>query len=134
MFSDKKSGKGTMESGKSQNRIGQGTVIEGDIKSTGGFRMDGTIIGSLETTAKVVIGKEGKIDGSMHCQNADVEGTIKGKLVVDNLLTLKATARIDGEVTTGKLAVEPGAEFNATCSMQSGVKNINDSSKKGKTA
>ena len=70
----------------------------------------------------------------MHCQNADVEGTIKGKLVVDNLLTLKATARIDGEVTTGKLAVEPGAEFNATCSMQSGVKNINDSSKKGKSA
>ena len=47
MFSDKKSGKGTMESGKSQNRIGQGTVIEGDIKSTGGFRIDGTIIGSL---------------------------------------------------------------------------------------
>ncbi|GAK91520.1 hypothetical protein JCM19298_2812 [Nonlabens ulvanivorans] len=135
MFNDKKgSKKGQMEAGKSQNRISHGTVIEGDITSQGGFRIDGTINGTLQTPAKVVIGKDGSINGSLECGNADIEGSFKGKLSVTGLLTLKSSAVIDGEVVISKLAVEPGATFNATCSMNTGVKNLSDSNKKGKTA
>ncbi|MGJ8683908.1 MAG: bactofilin family protein [Nonlabens sp.] len=135
MFNDKKSSKkGHMEAGKSQNRIGHGTVIEGDIKSKGGFRIDGTINGTLETPAKVVIGKDGAINGSLQCSNADIEGNFKGKLTVTGLLTLKSSAVIEGEVIISKLAVDPGATFNATCSMNTGVKNLSDSNKKGKSA
>lgn len=133
MFNDKKgSKKGQMETGNSQNRIGHGTVIEGDITSKGGFRIDGTINGNLKTPAKVVIGKDGAINGSLECSNADIEGNFKGKLNVTGLLTLKSSAVIEGDVIISKLAVEPGATFNATCSMNTGIKNLTDS--KGKSA
>jgi cytoskeletal protein CcmA (bactofilin family) len=118
--------------GKSQNRISHGTTIEGDLTSDGGFRIDGTILGTVKTAAKVVIGKDGIITGHLECKNADIEGTFSGKLLVHGLLTLKATASIDGEVITNKLAVEPGALFNASCKMGTGVKSLADS--KGKTA
>jgi len=135
MFNDKKGAKkGKMEAGNSQNRIGQGTVIEGDIASKGGFRIDGTINGSLKTPSKVVIGKDGAINGSLECSNADIEGGFKGTLNVSGLLTLRNSAVIEGDVVVSKLAVEPGAIFNATCAMNTGVKNLSDSNKKGKTA
>jgi len=135
MFNDKKSSKKEqMEAGKSQNRISHGTVIEGDIVSKGGFRIDGIINGTLQTPAKVVIGKEGAINGTLDCGNADIEGNFKGKLNVTGLLTLKSTALIEGDVVISKLSVEPGATFNATCSMNTGVKNLSNSNKKGKTA
>ena len=133
MLNDKKKSKSIMDSGKSQNRISQGTVVTGDIVSNGGFRIDGTVNGTLKTAAKVVIGKEGKLEGTLECNNADVEGIVSGKLIVDGILTLKSTAKINGEVVTQKLTVDPGASFNATCKMESGVKSI-ESGKKGKTA
>lgn len=126
--------KNNQEHIKSQNRIGHGTLINGDITSNGGFRIDGTVIGNVKSEGKVVIGKEGKLEGALECVNADVEGSFKGKLQVTDLLSLKSTAKINGEVITKKLAVEPGAHFNATCVMNTGVKSITDNSKKEQTA
>jgi cytoskeletal protein CcmA (bactofilin family) len=133
MFNNKKNSNSYMESGKSQNRISHGTTIDGDVVSEGGFRIDGTINGTLKTAAKVVIGKDGKVDGTLDCNNADIEGVFSGKLLVQGLLTLKSTAHITGEVTTQKLAVEPGATFNASCTMESGITK-SDNANKGKSA
>ena len=119
--------------GNSQNRIAQGTTITGDITSKAGFRVDGEVIGTLKTPDKVVIGKDGKVEGTLECANADIEGTFSGNLNVDGLLSLKSSAVIDGDVVTNKLSVEPGATFNASCSMKNGVKSL-DNGKKGKSA
>ncbi|MDX1461505.1 MAG: polymer-forming cytoskeletal protein [Marinirhabdus sp.] len=126
MFSDKKE-KQTMEPSASQNRINEGTELKGDIVSSGFFRIDGKVEGSISKPSKVVIGKTGNVKGKLSCENADIEGTFNGDLDVTGTLTLKATAHIEGEVVVGKLAVEPGATFNASCSMQ-GAKRPNKSS------
>jgi len=126
MFSDKKT---TEEPTKGQNRINEGTTIKGDINSNGFFRIDGTIEGNVTTPSKVVIGKSGSINGTLTCENADVEGSFDGKLNVSNTLTLRATAKIEGEVEVGKLAVEPGATFNATCIMKGSEKRTTTPSK-----
>lgn len=102
-----------------QNRINEGTTITGDIDSKGFFRIDGKIKGNVTTPNKVVIGKNGGIDGTLTCDNADIEGSFSGTLHVKELLSLRATAVINGEVNVGKLSVEPGATFNATCVMGS---------------
>lgn len=106
------------------NLIGAGTTIEGDIKSTGDIRVDGTLIGSLNTKGKVVIGQTGNVDGEIICQNADVSGTIKGKITVQELLSLKATSKLNGDIITNKLAIEPGANFSGSCSMGGVIKDI----------
>ena len=117
MFSEKKE-KNNLEPGMGQNRINEGTKIVGDITSKGFFRIDGTIDGNIKTPSKVVIGRTGVINGTLICENADIEGRIEGNLDVSGTLSLKSTALIKGEVVAGKLAVEPGATFNATCSMK----------------
>ena len=118
-----------------RNTIAKNTSLVGDINSDGDFRVDGKIEGTIKTTGRVVIGKEGTVTGTIDCVNADIEGTFAGKLIVDQILSLKNTADISGDVIMGKLSVEPGAVFNATCAMKGSVKVIqNDGEKTKKTA
>jgi cytoskeletal protein CcmA (bactofilin family) len=49
---------------------------------------------------------------------------VKGKLEISELLVLKATAVINGDIVTGKLVVEPGAIFNGSCRMGATIKEI----------
>lgn len=107
-----------------RNVIGANTAIIGDVISEGDFRIDGKVDGTIKTAGRVVIGKEGLATGKIECGDADIEGRFSGKLIVDNLLTLKSTAIITGEVVMGKLAVEPDAQFNASCAMKGAVKEL----------
>lgn len=128
MFSDNKKGK-TPDLSNQQNRISQGTTLKGDVTSQGGFRIDGVIEGNVSSPNKVVIGKTGVINGTLTCKDADVEGKLEGVLKVTDLLSIKSTAIIEGEVTTGKLSVEPGATFNASCVMKGSVKTLTKDAK-----
>lgn len=108
----------------SVNLIGAGTVIEGDVTTSGDIRIDGSLTGSIKVKGKLVIGVSGSIDGEVVCQNADMSGTLKGKIVVSELLTLKASAKLTGDIITNKIAVEPGATFSGSCSMGGVIKDI----------
>lgn len=122
-----------MDTSSQQNIIAQGTKIVGDIESKGPFRIDGTIQGNVKTEGKVVIGKSGSIKGTLQAVNVDIEGQFSGKLILKGTLSLKSSARIEGEVQVNKLAVEPGATFNATCSMGA-VKTLNNGEETNKEA
>ena len=113
-----------------RNVIAKNTTINGDIKSDGDFRIDGTLEGSLETNGRVIIGSDGFIKGKVEATNADIEGKFSGELLVSNTLTIKATADISGEVIIGKLSIEPGASFNATCAMKGAIKELNSNNDK----
>ena len=119
-----KSPKASADSLGKTSRIVEGTVIRGNIVSQTDFRMDGELIGNFESNAKIVIGPAGIIVGELICKNADIEGKFEGKIKVAELLTVKSKAVINGEVTTAKLSVEPGAEFTASCTMINTVKNL----------
>jgi cytoskeletal protein CcmA (bactofilin family) len=107
------------------NILGPGAVVKGEIQVNGDFRIDGTLKGTIQCKGKIVVGPTGKIDGEIQCQNADFSGEVTATVKVSELLTLKETARFSGDITTGKLAIEPGAKFSGTCSMeQSGSRDI----------
>jgi cytoskeletal protein CcmA (bactofilin family) len=108
------------------NLIGTGTRITGDIVSNGDVRIDGILNGNISLKGRLVIGPQGKIEGDINCQNADISGEIKGKLNVTEMLALKSTAKINGDIVTGKLSIEPGANFTGTCSMGAIVKTIHN--------
>ena len=119
-----------------RNVLAKNTKIIGDVSSEGDFRIDGTLEGTLTTTGRVIIGVEGAISGKVFCDNADIEGRFSGELKVNKMLTIKASAAIFGDVVLGKLSVEPGATFNASCAMKGAVKelNTNESVSEEKTA
>ena len=106
------------------NRIVEGTIINGDIISQADFRLDGSLIGNFQSEGKIVIGPAGSVIGDILCKNADIEGKFEGKIEVVETLNVKAKAIIKGEVIVGKLSVEPGADFSATCIMKTNSKNL----------
>jgi len=111
------------------NRIVEGTTIEGSISSESNIRIDGFVKGTISTKGRLVVGVTGSIDGDVICQNAEIEGKVNGSMKIGELLSLKSTAKIEGDITTGKLSVEPGAIFAVTCSM-GGVKPLEKNARK----
>jgi cytoskeletal protein CcmA (bactofilin family) len=101
--------------------IGAGTTITGNIESNGDIRVDGKIIGNLEAKAKVIIGANGVVEGDITGKNADVLGTVKGKIRMEDLLYLHGKAVVDGDLFAGKLQIEPTASFNGQCHMGANV-------------
>ncbi len=108
-----------------RNVISKNTSITGDMISEGDFRIDGSLEGTLKTNGRVIIGVGGSIKGKVESTHADIEGNFSGELLVHETLTIKGTANISGDVVIGKLSVEPGATFNASCAMKGAVKELN---------
>ncbi|TRZ46009.1 bactofilin family protein [Robertkochia solimangrovi] len=134
MFAESKKAKMEPTTGLT-NRIAENTKIKGDITSEADIRIDGELDGSVNTSGKIVIGRSGKVTGKINCANADIEGKFNGELKVENILSLKSSADIEGDVVVGKLAVEPGANFNAACTMKgAAVKSLKGDEKQGSKA
>ncbi len=109
------------EAPPSANLIQSGTMITGDIESNGNIRIDGTLNGTVTAGGKVILGSTGNVEGEINCINADIEGRVNGIIRVKELLSLKATAIITGDIIVSKLSIEPGARFTGTCKMDGAI-------------
>ncbi len=116
---DRGSSNSSVSSGgsSSTNSLVEGTSVEGTLIANNDIRIDGNLKGILDCKGRVIIGPKGSIDGEVTCQNAVIEGKFSGTLRVKELLNVKESAVIDGDVQTNKLMVQPGAIYNVSCSM-----------------
>ncbi|MFT4023795.1 MAG: polymer-forming cytoskeletal protein [Flavihumibacter sp.] len=131
MFSGKSKSDNFAETGSggtSTSLIGNGTTLKGDISSNGDMRIDGTLIGNINSTAKVVIGANGVVEGDIIGAQADIMGKVTGTIKVKDLLQLKASGIVNGNIHAGKLQIEPAATFNGACHMTSPVETAASSS------
>jgi len=106
-----------METANTINLIANGTSVTGDITSDSGIRIDGKLKGKMNIKGKVVIGNPGEVNGDIVCKQIEVSGLVNGNIHAAELVSLKATAKINGEIITRKLAIEPGAVFTGSCRM-----------------
>lgn len=100
------------------NKIVAGTQIKGEIETNGDIRIDGTVLGTLKSKGKLVLGTTGKIEGDVVCKNAEIQGILKARIHVDELLSLKSTAQVEGDIITNKIAIEPGAKISGSINME----------------
>lgn len=105
--------------GNGTTLVGAGTTLKGDINSNSDLRIDGTIIGNIHSTAKVVIGANGVVEGDISGNQADVIGKVIGNIRVKDLLQLRGDSAVTGNLYAGKLQIEPSATFNGQCHMGS---------------
>lgn len=101
--------------------IAAGTTLKGDISSNGDIRIDGTLQGNIQSTAKVVIGANGVVEGDISGQQADIMGKINGTIKVKELLQLKGGCTVTGNIYASKLQIETNANFNGQCHMTTGT-------------
>lgn len=97
--------------------IAAGTTLKGDITSNGDIRIDGTLQGNMQCSAKVIIGANGSVEGDITGQQADIMGKVNGTIKVKELLQLKGGSVVSGNLYAGKLQIEPSANFNGQCHM-----------------
>lgn len=117
MFASKEDHKVAEEISNSSNIIGKGTVLEGNIETFGNIRIEGKVVGNVKTKSKIALGQSSHVDGNILAQNAEVAGEVKGRIEITDILILKPTAVIHGDIVTNKLIVESGATFNGGCKM-----------------
>ncbi len=99
------------------NMISTGTQVRGDIESNSGIRIDGVLKGKMNIRGKVVVGSSGLIEGDVFCQTLEVAGSLRGNVQASEMVSLKNSSKVTGEIITRKLAIEPGALFTGTCKM-----------------
>ena len=129
MFNSKSKSEGNEENvPASASMIGAGTTLKGDITSSGDIRIDGTLKGNIIGSSKVIIGANGVVEGDISGQQADIMGKVSGSIKVKDLLQLKNGSSVEGNISAGKLQVEPSAVFNGQCHMTSSNGNANTGS------
>jgi len=100
------------------NIIAAGTKFTGDIVSAGDCRIDGNFKGNISSSAKIFIGKTGMVEGEIKCLSVEIEGQAKANITATEILSLKASAVLTGNIRVSKIAIEPGANFAGNCVMQ----------------
>lgn len=100
------------------NLLAATTVVKGDINTDSDIRIDGKLDGTLNTKGRLIIGPKGEIKGEVNCKSAEIEGSAEGKIHCTELISLRSTAKFNGELVTGQLMIEPGALFSGNCKMQ----------------
>jgi cytoskeletal protein CcmA (bactofilin family) len=131
MFTTKEQKRVAEEISTSSNNIGKGTFLQGNIETYGNIRIEGKVKGDITSKSKIALGQGCQVEGNIIAQNADIEGEVKGRVEVTELLVLKSTAVVNGDISTGKMIVETGAVFNGSCKMGIPAKEIKISDANG---
>lgn len=97
--------------------ISPGTIVNGDLVSESDLRIDGTINGNVSSTAKIVVGPSGYVEGNIEGQHADITGKVVGNIKVKEILQLRGSCNVQGNISADKLQIEPSATFNGQCQM-----------------
>ena len=121
MFNSKSKSSSDENTNNANTLIGAGTIITGDLESNGDIRIDGTLKGNLKGKAKIIIGTDGLVQGNINGLQADIMGQVTGNIKIQELLYLHGSTQVNGDISAGKLQVEPTAVFNGKCNMGGNV-------------
>jgi cytoskeletal protein CcmA (bactofilin family) len=89
--------------------IGTDLAVTGNLQSKGEIQIEGQVQGDLNA-ARIVVGPNAKITGSIVADDIEVQGTVNGS-IRGMRVTLKSNSRVEGDVFHQSLAIEQGAYF-----------------------
>lgn len=99
--------------------IGEGTRFKGEFDLNGLLRIDGDFSGVIRTKGKVLIGKNGRAECTLHAGTVVVGGVIRGEIYSTEKVVILSTGLVLGAITTPRLIIEEGVVFNGSCKVTS---------------
>lgn len=120
-----------MKEGNLSGFVGSGTVVTGEANFKALMRVDGHLSGRItSSTGTLIVGANGKVDANIEVAIAQIHGTVNGDIIATQRLELGRAAKLNGNIQTASLVIEPGALFEGTCKM---IKMMNASTGKTKS-
>jgi cytoskeletal protein CcmA (bactofilin family) len=104
-----------------------GSLVEGKIRTEGGIRVDGKVVGEIVAKSNAAVGPEGVIEGSLSAKTITVAGKVQGNLTAIEKLTLEAKSIVSGDIRAARLVVDEGAMFDGKCAMSTGTLGVSES-------
>jgi len=128
MFNNKNKTDMIMEktNGNGATLISAGTTLKGDLSSNSDLRIDGTVIGNIQSSAKIIVGGSGVVEGDIIAGQTDISGKVSGNIRAKELLQLRGESVVTGNLYAGKLQIEPTATFNGQCHMGGNIVEMNN--------
>jgi cytoskeletal protein CcmA (bactofilin family) len=111
----KKSSKSLLDS--VETLVGANAVFEGSIKTDKTVRVDGKILGNIESTAGVLVGAEALIEGNINAEIVMIGGTVKGNITAPEGIEILPKAKMIGDIKTNILTIAEGAFFEGKSQM-----------------
>ena len=133
MFNKEKASASEKTYSNSATLISSGTTLKGDVKSQNDLRIDGTIYGNVYSSAKIIVGPSGFVEGNIEGANADITGKVTGNITVKELLQLRGESNVNGNISAVKLQIDPTAVFNGKCQMGTQPASVVTMSNEGET-
>lgn len=105
------------------------TIVEDDISFTGNikikktFMIRGKVNGNIDSEGDLVIDTDAIVNANITAERVLIRGQVKGNVIGNKLIFVTASGTLDGDITTGKVVLEPGCTFTGKCTM---VKNENE--------
>ncbi|MFK4764011.1 polymer-forming cytoskeletal protein [Desulfobaculum sp. SPO524] len=112
--------------------LGSGTTYQGRLEFKGSVRIDGKFNGEVESEGTLVIGKDARVEGTIHVGQLIVSGKVQGEVRATGKVVLHKTANVDGSMATPVLMMEEGAVMEGSISM--GTKKAAPNAEAGKNA
>lgn len=100
-----------------ENVLGKTLKVEGDLKADGAFRIDGTVHGSVESKAAVIVGEAGAVHGDVVGTDVVVAGHVEGNIRCTGHLEIVSTGKVDGDIEAKSVRIETGGAFNGKSKM-----------------
>ncbi|MEK6282715.1 MAG: polymer-forming cytoskeletal protein [Acidobacteriota bacterium] len=98
--------------------VGSGTVVTGEANFKALMRVDGHLSGRVSSsTGTLIVGANGKVDANIEVAIATIHGSVNGDIIATQRLELGRAAKLNGNIQTASLVIEPGALFEGTCKM-----------------
>jgi cytoskeletal protein CcmA (bactofilin family) len=95
--------------------VGEGTRFTGDLSLNGLLRIDGDFSGTIETTDKVLIGKNGRAECAIQAGTVVIGGVVKGDILASEKVIILSTGMLLGNVSSPRLIVEEGVIIQGSC-------------------
>jgi cytoskeletal protein CcmA (bactofilin family) len=95
--------------------IGEGTKFKGEFDLNGLLRIDGDFTGVIRTKGKVLVGKNGRAECTLHAGTVVVGGVLRGEIFSTEKVIILSTGLVLGNITTPRLIIEEGVVFNGSC-------------------
>lgn len=104
--------------GNLDGHLGEGTEVEGTLRFEGSVRIDGKFSGKIISPATLILGPSAAVDGELEVAQLAVHGALKGTVHARDRITIHSSGKVEADLKTQRLVIEPGAFFQGRCEME----------------